>query len=105
MAKSALNDRKSGRTLRKCSLPDFDTIVKLNIYQTLAETTQAPTSAEVALALDRSIQEVEAAFQRPQAKSVAGFRAGTTSRIRMAPPFSGIKTPFAVAMADQWQMY
>lgn len=41
---------------------DFDTAVKLNIYETISRTTQAPTSADVAKALITSPEEVEAAF-------------------------------------------
>ena len=41
---------------------DFDTSVKLNIYEAIARTTRAPTSADVAAALSASPQEVEAAF-------------------------------------------
>src|SRR5258708_26509613 len=39
---------------------DFDTAVKMNIYKTIARTTQAPTSADVAKALSTSPEEVEA---------------------------------------------
>jgi DNA-binding transcriptional MocR family regulator len=80
---------------------DFDTAVKLNIYQTIAETTQAPTSADVARALDTSVEEVEAAFQRLHQKRLLVPEPGDPSRIRMAPPFSGIETPFPVKVRDK----
>ena len=43
---------------------DFDVAVKLQVYETIAETAKAPTSVEVAAALGSSVAEVEAAFQR-----------------------------------------
>ena len=42
---------------------DFNTAVKLNIYETIAETTRAPTSAEVAGALGQPVDKVETAFE------------------------------------------
>ena len=80
---------------------DFDTAVKLNIYQTIAETTQVPTSADMASALDASVEEVEAAFQRLHQKRLLVPEPGDPSRIRMAPPFSGIETPFSVNIGDK----
>jgi hypothetical protein len=44
--------------------PDLDTTVKLHIYRTIAETTHAPSAAEVARDLSVSDPEVEAAFGR-----------------------------------------
>jgi Alkylmercury lyase len=75
---------------------DFDTAVKLNIYETIAETTQVPTSADVAEALESSVAEVEEAFLRLSGKRLLVLEPGTTSRIRMAPPFSGVATGFLV---------
>ena len=75
---------------------DLDTRVKLEIYETIAETTRAPTAAEVAGALDHSVEEIEAAFRRLSAKRLLVLEPGTSGRIRMAPPFSGIETPFLV---------
>jgi hypothetical protein len=77
---------------------DFDTTVKLNIYETIARTTQAPTSAEVARALRTSPEEVEAAFERLHQKRLLVPEPGHPSRIRMAPPFSGVETPFRVTV-------
>ncbi|HEX9942262.1 MAG TPA: organomercurial lyase [Thermoanaerobaculia bacterium] len=75
---------------------DFDTAVKLHIYRTLAETTRAPSAAEVARALGADVPEVEAAFGRLHGKRLLVPEPGDPSRIRMAPPFSGIPTPFPV---------
>lgn len=80
---------------------DFDTAVKLNIYEAIAETTKAPTSAEVARALDASVEEVEAAFARLHQKRLLVPESSNPSKIRMAPPFSGIMTLFLVRVRDK----
>jgi hypothetical protein len=78
---------------------DFDTAVKLNVYETLAGTGRAPTSEEVGRVLGTSPPEVEAAFERLHAKRLLVPEPGDPSRIRMAPPFSGIETSFVVRAA------
>ncbi len=75
---------------------DFDTKVKLKIYETIAETTQAPTTHEIAQALGVPLTEVEAAFEKLHQKRLLVPEPGDPSRIRMAPPFSGVPTPFRV---------
>ena len=75
---------------------DFDTTVKLYIYETIAQTTQPPTSAEAAKALNAAIEKVEAAFDRLHKKRLLVPEPGDPSRIRMAPPFSGVETSFRV---------
>jgi hypothetical protein len=80
---------------------DFDTAVKLNIYETIARTTHAPTSAAVAQALSTTLKEVEAAFERLHKKRLLVPEPGDPSRIRMAPPFSGIETAFRVKAQDR----
>ena len=75
---------------------EFDNRVKLNLYNTIVETTRVPTSAQVAEALGRSVQEIEEAFRRLAARRLLVLERGTASRIRMAPPFSGVQTPFLV---------
>jgi len=79
---------------------DFDTAVKLNIYETIARTTQAPTSTDVAQALRTSPEEVEAALERLYKKRLLVPEPGNPSRIRMAPPFSGVETSFRVKVQD-----
>jgi len=79
---------------------DFDTAVKMNIYETLARTTQAPTSADVAESLSTSPEEVAAAFERLHKKRLQVPEPGNPSRIRMAPPFSGVETSFRVKVQD-----
>jgi hypothetical protein len=80
---------------------DFDTAVKLNIYETIARTTQAPTSADVAEALSTSAEEVAAAMARLHKKRLLVPEPGDPSRIRMAPPFSGVETSFRVKVQDK----
>jgi alkylmercury lyase-like protein len=80
---------------------DFDTAVKLNIYETIARTTQASTSADVAKALNTSPEEVEGAFARLHKKRLLVPEPSNSSRIRMAPPFSGVETPFRVNVQDK----
>jgi len=80
---------------------NFDTAVKLNIYKTIARTTQAPTSADVAQALSTSPEEVEAALERLHKKRLLVPEPGDPSRIRMAPPFSGVETSFRVKVQDK----
>lgn len=74
----------------------FETAVKLRIYSTLAESGAAPTSGEIARALDASPAAVEEAFRGLHAKRLLLPEPGDPTRIRMAPPFSGIETPFRV---------
>jgi len=75
---------------------DFDTRVKMHIYDTVAETTKLPTSRDVGEALRAPVQEVEAAFAALHQKRLLVPEPGRPSEIRMAPPFSGIRTSFAV---------
>ncbi len=73
---------------------DFDSTVKLAIYTTLAETTMAPTAAEVARQIGENEPDVLAAFQRLHQKRLLVPEPRDPSRIRMAPPFSGVTAPF-----------
>ena len=72
---------------------DFDTTVKLEIYKTIAATTRPPVPATVAAALQCSVQEIEAAYQRLYQKRLLVLAPGSAARILMAPPFAGIETP------------
>jgi len=80
---------------------DFDTTVKLNIYETIARAAQPPTTFEVARALGAPLEAVEAAFARLYQKRLIVPEPGDLSRIRMAPPFSGIATAFPVKVQDK----
>jgi hypothetical protein len=75
---------------------DFDTSVKLSIYETIAETAQAPSAAEVARELGSPLKDVLAAFDRLHQKRLLVPEPGEPGRIRMASPFSGVETPFRV---------
>lgn len=80
---------------------DFDTAVKLNIYETLAATTQPPTSGGIAAALRASARDVEAAFDRLHKKRLLVPEPGDPGRIRMAPPFSGVPSAFPVQVGER----
>ena len=80
---------------------DFDTSVKLNIYEMVARTTRIPTSIDVALGIGSSMADVEQAFQRLSQKRLLVLEPGSSSRIRMAPPFSGIETQHKVKIGDK----
>jgi hypothetical protein len=75
---------------------DLDTTVKLAIYRRFAETGEAPTAGDVAAAESLSEADVLAAFARLHAKRLLVPEPGDPTRIRMAPPFSGVPTDFAV---------
>ena len=76
--------------------PDFDTTVKLAIYQITADTGSIPNATDAAWALSASKSDVIAAFQRLHSKRLLVPEPGDPTRIRMAPPFSGIPTAFPV---------
>ena len=80
---------------------DFDTSVKLKIYEMVARTTRMPASIDIALLIGSSIADVEQAFQRLYEKRLLVLEPGTLSRIRMAPPFSGIETQHRVTIEDK----
>lgn len=80
---------------------DFDTTVKLALYQTIADSATVPTSRDLAGILEASAADVEAAFARLHKKRLLVPEPGDPSRIRMAPPFSGIETAFLVRIRDR----
>jgi DNA-binding transcriptional MocR family regulator len=75
---------------------DLDTQVKLAMYDITAATGCVPNSREVSQRIDVAESEVLAAFERLHAKRLLLPEPGDPGRIRMAPPFSGIPTPFPV---------
>jgi hypothetical protein len=75
---------------------DFDTTVKLAIYQITADAGSIPDAIEVARAIGSTYDNVLAAFDRLHAKRLLVPEPGNPARIRMAPPFSGIPTLFPV---------
>ena len=80
---------------------DFETSVKLRLYETIAETTRVPDAAELARALGGSVARVEEVFQILAGKRLLVLEPGSTSRIRMAPPFSGVETAFRVRIGEK----
>jgi Alkylmercury lyase len=75
---------------------ELDTKVKLAIYEITAETGRIPNSSEVARKTGIDESEVLAAFGRLHAKRLLLPEPGDPTRIRMAPPFSGVPTKFPV---------
>ena len=75
---------------------DLDDTVKLEIYGRLALSGTAPTATDVAHALALAPDEVTAAFARLHQRRLLVPEPGDPSRIRMAPPFSGVETSFRV---------
>lgn len=74
---------------------DFDTQVKLAIYQHIAETTRAPSVDETAGRAGATPVEVREAYARLYQNRVLVLEPDGVS-IRMAPPFSGVPTQHRV---------
>ena len=75
---------------------DLDVAVKQAVYALVANTARMPDSNEVARAIGVTEPEVRAAFERLHRKRLLVPEPGDPSRIRMAPPFSGVATTFVV---------
>jgi hypothetical protein len=75
---------------------DFDTRVTLAVYEIAADTGRVPNSSQVADKIDIDEPEVLGAFARLHAKRLLLPEPGDATRIRMAPPFSGVSTSFPV---------
>src|SRR2546423_1366858 len=75
---------------------DLDTKVKLAIYEITAQSGCVPNSSKVSRKIDIDESEVLGAFGRLHAKRLILPEPGDPTRIRMAPPFSGIPTKFPV---------
>ena len=76
---------------------ELDTAVKLAIYRMIAEKAVTPTRAEVAHSTGLTEEDVRAAFARLHVKRLLVPEPGAIpTRIRMAPPFSGVPTAFPV---------
>jgi hypothetical protein len=74
------------------------TSVKLAIYETFATTAKAPTVSDVSKQLDLSLDQAQAAFDELHKQRLLVPEPGDPARIRMAPPFSGIESPFRVVV-------
>jgi len=75
---------------------DFDTSVKLAIYRITAETGVVPSARLVAEDTQAGEADVLGAFERLHARRLLVPEPNDPTRIRMAPPFSGIPTDFPV---------
>jgi len=80
---------------------DFPVRVKLAIYETIAATARVPTSHDVAREIGAPVAEVEGAFQALHTMRLLVPEPGDPSRIRMAPPFSGVPTTFRAVVGGQ----
>ena len=80
---------------------DFLIDVKLAIYRTFAETTHAPTVADVAQQLGAHVDDVQQAFHDLHKKRLLVPEPGDPTRIRMAPPFSNVPTSFNVTVGGK----
>ena len=80
---------------------DLVTAVKMSIYRTIAETTRAPSADEIADAMGVSVDEVGDAFQSLHNQRLLVPEPDEPMKIRMAPPFSGIETPFVVRIGEK----
>jgi hypothetical protein len=74
---------------------DFDTQVKLAIYQHFAETGRPPRPEEVAERVDADVQTVLESYPRLRAQRLLVLEEDGRS-IRMASPFSGVPTQHLV---------
>jgi hypothetical protein len=74
---------------------DFDTQVKLAIYRQIADSTRAPTVADVAGRVHASADDVQQAYARLRSSRVLVLESDGLG-IRMAPPFSGVPTQHRV---------
>jgi hypothetical protein len=76
---------------------DFDTSVKVAIYQLTARTGRIPGLGAVAEAVGAEPQAVREAYTRLRAQRVMYLEADEVT-IRMAPPFSGVPTQHRVTV-------
>jgi len=76
---------------------DFDTRVKLAIYRHFADTGQAPNPGEMAQTVGADEAAIVAAYARLRALRVLALEKDGSS-IRMAPPFSGVRTEHVVSV-------
>jgi hypothetical protein len=77
-------------------LDEFATRIKQAVYGMTAEIGQVPDANAVAAAVDAPENNVVTAFAQLHAERLLFPEPGDPSRIRMAPPFSGIPTAFPV---------
>jgi hypothetical protein len=79
---------------------EFDTEVKLKIYEMTARNASIPNAAEVAYELGVPHKFILDAIERLYATRLLVPEPGDSSRIRMAPRLSGIKTNCRVEVEE-----
>lgn len=79
---------------------DFETVVKMGIYGSTAEMAEVPSLDRLSSLLDKPREEVEVACKSLAAKRLLVLDR-ETGEIRMAPPFSGVRTPHKVTIGDK----
>jgi Alkylmercury lyase len=75
---------------------ELDARVKLTLYRMIADTGSVPNSAALAQTIGVPENDVREAFSRLHANRLLVPEPNDSSRIRMAPPFSGVATAFPV---------
>ena len=80
---------------------DLTTAVKLKMYETIAESGRVPTAPNVAGLLNKPVAEIERAFAELAGQRLLVLELGEAGKIRMAPPFAGVETPFLVRVGEQ----
>lgn len=73
---------------------DFDTTVRLKVYERVVESGRVPSIAEVAQSLSVSGEQVRAAVENLAQGHMLVLQ--DSGEILMAPPFSAVPTPFVV---------
>lgn len=79
---------------------DFDTRLKLAIYQHIAQTTRTPSVPEMAALTGAGEQQIQESYRRLYNNRVLVLEPDGVS-IRMAPPFSGVPTQHVVRIDDK----
>lgn len=80
---------------------DFETEVKLSIYEMIAQKASIPDPASIAQKLNVDEIKIRDVFNALATKRLLVLEPGDPSKIRMAPPFSGIETPFRVEIGGK----
>lgn len=81
--------------------PNFVNRVRLEVLHQASETGRVPAAPEVASHLGRPAGEVVEAFRELAESHVYVLEPGDPTRLRMANPFSAVKTPFEVEVGGR----
>jgi Alkylmercury lyase len=80
---------------------EHDLRIRTHVYGSFVRSGNAPTPAEVAVALELPEGEVSDAYRRLHEAHALVLEPGST-RIRMLNPFSAVETPHRVAAGGRW---